>query len=284
MQFIILIRIIFWHSLIKTGYHFVSRYWLKPDHAMQRLSHAVRPGHADWSPGSKVQSSRGALLEMPLRFFRTLLMMLPTPPEPCCRCFTPALGLLPAAGSLSCLIGNQTVQSPHRFNNPPLSFPLTTWNPSAAVPPPPKKNALLQDVKKINRLHRSVFQISSGDSLKRQTLHASFKHRSVREASFKRIKIEKMLKIAGRFVLGAAAAAAAHLLIPPPVWRHQEEVRGWRATWGRRHRRGWGNGERRGQEVRKTEQRVDFCFLNTARNYKHAEWKPGSLSDRTKWK
>lgn len=142
MQFIILIRIIFWHSLIKTGYHFVSRYWLKPDHAMQRLSHAVRPGHADWSPGSKVQSSRGALLEMPLRFFRTLLMMLPTPPEPCCRCFTPALGLLPAAGSLSCLIGNQTVQSPHRFNNPPLSLPLTTWNPSAAVPPPPQKKTL----------------------------------------------------------------------------------------------------------------------------------------------
>lgn len=56
------------------------------------------------SPGSKVHSSRGALLDIPLRFFRTLLMMLPTPPELCCRCFTPALGLLPAAGSRSCLI------------------------------------------------------------------------------------------------------------------------------------------------------------------------------------
>ncbi|CAB1424549.1 unnamed protein product [Pleuronectes platessa] len=64
------------------------------------------------SPGSKVQSSRGALLEIPFRFFRTLLMMLPTPPDPCCRCRPPALGLLPAAGSRSCLIGNQTDRSP----------------------------------------------------------------------------------------------------------------------------------------------------------------------------
>lgn len=118
-------------------------------------------------------------------------------------------------------------------------------------------------LKKINRLHRSVFQISSGDSLKRQTLHASFKHRSVREASFKRIKIEKMLKIAGRFVLGAAAAAAAHLLIPPPVWRHQEEVRGWRATWGRRHRRGWGNGERRGEDRKWERQSKGWIFVSS---------------------
>lgn len=62
------------------------------------------------SPGSKVHSSRGALLEMPLRFLRTLLMMLPTPPEPCWRSRPPVLGLLPPpapAWSLSCLISRE---------------------------------------------------------------------------------------------------------------------------------------------------------------------------------
>lgn len=56
------------------------------------------------SPGSKVQSSRGALLDIPFRFFKTLLMMFPTPPETCCRCLAPTLGLLPALESRSCLI------------------------------------------------------------------------------------------------------------------------------------------------------------------------------------
>lgn len=73
------------------------------------------------SPGSNVHNSRGALLEIPLRFLRTLLMMLPTPPEPCCRCRPPVLGLLPPpapAWSLSCLIsreGNRPARSAHRL-------------------------------------------------------------------------------------------------------------------------------------------------------------------------
>lgn len=41
-----------------------------------------RPRAARCSPGSRVQSSRGAVREMQLRFLRTLLRMVPTPPPP----------------------------------------------------------------------------------------------------------------------------------------------------------------------------------------------------------
>lgn len=41
-----------------------------------------RPPAARASPGSKVQSNRGAVREMQLRFLSTLLRMVPTPPPP----------------------------------------------------------------------------------------------------------------------------------------------------------------------------------------------------------
>lgn len=41
-----------------------------------------RPSAARASPGSKVQSNRGAVREMQLRFLSTLLRMVPTPPPP----------------------------------------------------------------------------------------------------------------------------------------------------------------------------------------------------------
>lgn len=104
---------------------------------LKLLDHAMHDG----SPGSKVHSSRGALLEMPLRFFRTLLMMLPTPPEPCCRCLAPALGLLPPAGNRSCLIGNADGRSPHR------PVPIQEASPTDA-PPPRRKDALHRGVKR----------------------------------------------------------------------------------------------------------------------------------------
>lgn len=55
-----------------------------------------------YSPGSRVQSRRGALLEMPLRFFSTLLIILPTPPAAFCR-FIQTLDLLEET-NLSCFI------------------------------------------------------------------------------------------------------------------------------------------------------------------------------------
>lgn len=55
-----------------------------------------------YSPGSRVHSRRGALLEMPLRFFSTLLIILPTPPAAFCR-FTQTLDLLEET-NLSCFI------------------------------------------------------------------------------------------------------------------------------------------------------------------------------------
>lgn len=42
----------------------------------------LRPSAARASPGSKVQSNRGAVREMQLRFLSTLLRMVPTPPPP----------------------------------------------------------------------------------------------------------------------------------------------------------------------------------------------------------
>lgn len=95
------------------------------------------------SPGSRVHSSRGALLEMPLRFLRTLLMMLPTPPEPCGRCRPPVLGLLPppaAAWSLSCLIGNRPTRSAHRLvpTQSRLPPPPSLSSTAASLPRRPK--------------------------------------------------------------------------------------------------------------------------------------------------
>lgn len=124
---------------------------------------------AEGSPGSKVQSSRGALLEIPFRFFRTLLMMLPTPPEPCCRCFAPALGLLPAAGSRSCLIGGWEVGSNRSTRSitsslcPICSIGLSFFtSPSDTEKPSwPETQLLLQDVK--NESIKLMFQFSSGD-------------------------------------------------------------------------------------------------------------------------
>ena len=54
---------------------------------------------------------------------KTLLMMLPTPPEPCCRCLVPALGLRPPAAARSCLIASGTAQSPHRLKQPSSRLP-----------------------------------------------------------------------------------------------------------------------------------------------------------------
>lgn len=51
------------------------------DGALQTLA-PQRPSAARASPGSKVQSNRGAVREMQLRFLSTLLRMVPTPPPP----------------------------------------------------------------------------------------------------------------------------------------------------------------------------------------------------------
>lgn len=48
----------------------------------RRHLHPWRPSAARASPGSKVQSNRGAVREMQLRFLSTLLRMVPTPPPP----------------------------------------------------------------------------------------------------------------------------------------------------------------------------------------------------------
>lgn len=131
------------------------------------------------SPGSKVHSSRGALLEMPLRFLRTLLMMLPTPPEPCCRCRPPVLGLLPlpaTAWSLSCLIireGNRAARSAHRL--------VPT---QSRLPPPPSSTAALvwtlrytEASEDIDRSRRQPPQTSSGArELGRGSAHPSATH------------------------------------------------------------------------------------------------------------
>lgn len=104
------------------------------------------------SPGSRVQSSLGALREMPFRFLSTLLMMLPTPPEPCggrCRCRGPALGLRPAPESRSGLIGSRAdpSRSINQINHRRQSI-------NQHPPPPPTSHEM-----KPNKL----IQITSGD-------------------------------------------------------------------------------------------------------------------------
>lgn len=82
-------------------------------------------------PGSRVQSSRGALREIPLRFRRTLLMMPPTPAGPCGRCRPAARGLLPA-GSRSCLIP-ETGRSDRTLRSSSAAA-LTNRSPSGTEP------------------------------------------------------------------------------------------------------------------------------------------------------
>lgn len=56
-------------------------------------------------PGSRVQRRRGAVLEMQLLFFKTLLRMVPTPPPPVLCLFKPLAPRLRDPGTLSCLMG-----------------------------------------------------------------------------------------------------------------------------------------------------------------------------------
>ena len=89
-----------------------------------------RPGS---SPGSRVQSSRGAVREMQLRFLSTLLRMVPTPPPPPppppppCR-FRHLPPRLREPVSLSCRIGERPgILRSAWVPAAPLAAPLAQW-------------------------------------------------------------------------------------------------------------------------------------------------------------